>query len=222
VPSPRTDTTVAEAATVTFICFGIFIVASLNVVASDFRTNSTTFTDSRLLGLIVTELVLAAAALTFLYARRYPIASLWPAPTLPGCAIGLGLFFAAWVAGNVTLTPFVAGQAEQPITQMVNEARLSLPVIFSMAVVNGTYEEVFLLGFLQRGLQNYGRSVALGVMVLVRLLYHMYQGPLGALWVVAFGLVLGLYYIRSGSLWPPVFAHILCDIVPFMTTQAHL
>jgi membrane protease YdiL (CAAX protease family) len=211
---PRTTTTIAEAATVTGICFGLFIVTSLNVVASDFRTGTGAFTDNRLLWLIVTELVLAFAALTFLHARRYPVASLMPAPTFHGSAIGLGLFFAAGIVGYVTVTPFQAGQAEQPIAHMVQEAQLSLPVILGTAVVNGTYEEVFLLGFLLRGLRGYGQSIALGVMVLVRLLYHMYQGPLGALWVLSFGIVLGLYYIRSGLLWPPVLAHILWDIVP--------
>ena len=68
---------------------------------------------------------------------------------------------------------------------------------------------------LVRGLRGFGLSVAVGVPLFVRLLYHLYQGPVGALWVMAFGLVMTLFYVRSGDLWPPVFAHILGDIVPF-------
>jgi membrane protease YdiL (CAAX protease family) len=54
-------------------------------------------------------------------------------------------------------------------------------------------------------------------MLLVRVLYHLYQGPVGAVWVLAIGLVFGLYFMRTNQLWPPVFAHILWDIVPFLS-----
>lgn len=98
---------------------------------------------------------------------------------------------------------------------MVVEATLSIPIIVLMAMINGSFEEVFLLGFLLRGLSPYGASVALSVTLLVRLLCHLYQGPIGPIWVMGFGVVLGVYYLRTGNLWPAVFAHILGDIVPF-------
>jgi membrane protease YdiL (CAAX protease family) len=31
-----------------------------------------------------------------------------------------------------------------------------------------------------------------------------------------FGLVLSLWYVRRGTLWPPVVAHAIGDIVPFV------
>ena len=99
---------------------------------------------------------------------------------------------------------------------MTREATLTLPANVLMAMVNGTYEEVFLLGFLVRGLRGWGLSSALGTMLLVRVMYHLYQGPIGALWVFGIGLTFGIYYVRSGNLWPPVFAHVLWDIVPFV------
>ena len=212
---PRTITTPAEAFAVTGICFGLSIVYSVQAVASGFPSGA--FSDAGLLWTVATELVLAIAALALLHVRRYAVATLLPAPTLRGCVVGIGLFFAAWVVGWFLVSPFVAGQAEQPVARMVQDARLTLPVIVVMAMVNGTYEEIFLLGFLLRGLRGFGLSVALGVMLLVRVLYHLYQGTLGTLWVLGFGLVFGLYYIRSSNLWPPVFAHVLWDIVPFVS-----
>ncbi len=95
-------------------------------------------------------------------------------------------------------------------------AQVTLPSLIAAAMVNGTFEEVFLLGFLARGLRGFGLSIALGVPLLVRALCHMYQGPLGVLWVLGFGLILALYYVRWGQLWPPVLAHILWDIVPLI------
>jgi membrane protease YdiL (CAAX protease family) len=36
------------------------------------------------------------------------------------------------------------------------------------------------------------------------------------MWVTAVGLVFTLFYARTPLLWPPVFAHILWDVVPFL------
>jgi membrane protease YdiL (CAAX protease family) len=90
-----------------------------------------------------------------------------------------------------------------------------MPTLVAVSIVNGAFEEVFLLGFLLRGLRAYGLSVAIGSSLLIRMLYHVYQGPIGVLSVLGFGVVLSLYYIRGGSLFSVVFAHVLADIIPF-------
>jgi membrane protease YdiL (CAAX protease family) len=70
-----------------------------------------------------------------------------------------------------------------------------------------------LLGYLMRGFAEAGASFALGLSVLVRLLYHLYQGPLGAVSVVVCGLVLGAAYWRTRRLWPVALAHALIDMI---------
>ena len=85
--------------------------------------------------------------------------------------------------------------------------------ILALSLLNGLYEETFLLGYLIRGFSAAGASFALGLNVLVRLLYHLYQGPMGAVSVVIFGLVVGYYYWRTRVLWPAVFAHMLADVL---------
>ena len=215
LPRTRSTTTPLEAAVVVTICFGLSIVASLHAVANGFRATGA-FTDASLLWLIATEVVLAGAALAFLHVRGFAIASLMPTPSVRGGIVGVGLFFGAWLVGWLLVAPFAAGQREQPIERMMAEASLSMPVIVAMALVNGAFEEVFLLGFLARALRGFGLAIALGVPTLVRVSYHLYQGPLGALWVFAVGLVFAVYYARTVRLWPPVFAHVLWDIVPFV------
>jgi membrane protease YdiL (CAAX protease family) len=168
-----------------------------------------------MIGLVVTEIVLAATALLFLHARGFDIASLLPQPTLRGTLLGVGLFFVAWVIGILVTAPFAHAQPEQPIQRMMADARVTSSVIVVLGMVNGAFEEVFLLGVLVRGLRAFGLSIAIGIPLLVRVLYHLYQGPLGALWILSFGLVFSLFYVRSPTLWPPVFAHVLWDIVPF-------
>lgn len=210
----RTTTTPAEAASVSAICFGWAILSSSQSVAAGF--NSSSFTDGSMLGLIGMEFAFGAIALLVLHMRGYSLPSLYPNPSLGGVGLGIGLYIASLVASWVAVAPFVVNQPTQPIDTMVSNANVSLPSVVAVALVNGVYEEVFLLGFLLRGLRGYGFSVALGVSLLVRVLYHLYQGPLGAVSVLAFGLILSLYYVKTNALFPAVFAHVLADIIPFM------
>lgn len=211
----RTTSTPLEAAVVVAICFGLSIYASLQAMLGGFQEVGS-FSDRNMIWLIGTELVLATLALVYLDRRGFAVATLLPRPSVRGGLVGIGLFLLAWAVGWLVVTPFEMGRAEEPIDKMMAEATLTLPVIVLAALVNGLFEEMFLLGFLARALRGFGLAVALGVPTLVRLSYHLYQGPLGALWVVAVGLVFTVYYARSVQLWPPVFAHMLWDIVPFL------
>jgi len=87
--------------------------------------------------------------------------------------------------------------------------------VLAMSVVNGLYEEVFLLGYLQSALERFGLAFAVGASLLVRVAYHTYQGPAGAVSVLAFGLILSAYFARRRSLWPVVSAHMFADIGGF-------
>ena len=216
----RIETTPVEAIVVTGVCFGWAIWVSLSTVLAGYPDVGG-FTDGGAYALVVTELVCAAIALVVLYLRRYDVASLVPEVTLRDTLWGLALMFVANWVGYLVTEPFYAGHAQQPIERMAQATTISAPAVLVMSFVNGTFEEVFLLGFLQRGLQARGLSVALGVTLLVRVLYHLYQGPLGAVSILGFGLVQGLWYARAKRLWSPVFAHIMCDIVAFLAISHH-
>src|SRR5580698_3493492 len=170
--------TLADAAIVTAICFGWFILISVDAVARGFPTPP--FTDDSFLEMIFLELILSAFALYFLRSRGYPLRQLLPAPSAVGTLAGLVLFlFAALFAGILTaLTQ--QDFHDQPIGEIMSNTRVSLLPIVGVSVVNGTYEEVFLLGYLQRTLLSHGNAFAVGAVLLVRMLYHLYQGPAGA------------------------------------------
>jgi uncharacterized protein len=189
-------------------------MSSTQSVAAGFQSSA--FTDSSMLGLIGLEVAFGAIALLVLYMRGYALSSLYPSPSLAGLGLGIGLYVASLIASWIAIAPFVSSQPSQPIDALVSSASVSLPSVIAVAVVNGAYEEIFLLGFLLKGLRGYGLSVALGVSLLVRVLYHLYQGPLGAVSVLGFGLVLSLYYVKTNALFPAVFAHVLADIIPFL------
>ncbi len=206
--------TPAEALSIITICFGWFIYSALQSTSGPGQNAA--FNDGALLYIVSLELVFGSLALLVLRWRKWSIFDLFPHPTALGCGIGVLLYIAAIPASWIAMAPFYEPHLLQPLRDLVPQQRPSLAIVIGLAMVNGLYEEVFLLGYLLRGLRNRGLVFALGASLLVRILYHVYQGPLGAASVLAFGLVVSLYYIRSQSLWPAVFAHTLADILPFV------
>jgi len=168
--------------------------------------------------MILIEVILAAAALLYLHVRNFDIHSLYPRPSLRGTFLGLGIFVLAWIASAIATAPFAS--PEHPLTAEFSFTGVSLASAVLFAMVNGTFEEIFLLGVLVRGLRGYGLSAAIGIPLLVRVLYHLYQGPLGAVSVLAVGITFTLFYLRGKQLWSPVLAHILLDIVPIYAAGA--
>ncbi len=203
-------------------CFGLSITSSLRYLnagsgeTSASQQTFTGFTDPMLIGLVIMELVLGAMALGMLKFRGYDVQSLYPTPTWRGSLHGAALYVCTFFVTTVIGAFFVGTLDQQPIVQAMTQSRPSLHVVILMALVNGAFEEVFLLGFLMRGMRQHGLAIALGMPLVVRALTHVYQGPFGVVSVLAFGLVLGLAYARSNRLYPMVLAHMLADIVPFV------
>jgi membrane protease YdiL (CAAX protease family) len=207
-PAARTTTTAPEALVISAICFGWAVASSLQALGADARLAD--FTDEDHLGVAGLELVLACVALALLRLRRYDVAGLLPRPSLTGCGHGVMLGAVAWAAGWAATMPFDPGPTADGVASGLS---LSPLTVAAVSLVNGTYEEVFLLGFLVRGLRERGPAVALAVSLAVRGLFHLYQGPVGVLSVLVFGLVLSVWFLRTGRLFPAVLAHVLADVV---------
>jgi membrane protease YdiL (CAAX protease family) len=205
-----------EALAVIAICFGISILVSLAAVVSGYPSDGQ-FSDGSFVNMILWESVLGGAALALLRSRGYSLADILPTPSWRGSLIGGVLFLPAVGIGWAIAQVFSESElASQPIETMMARSGVSLPLVFAGSVLNGTYEETFVLGYLIRRFRESGPAFAIGVSLLVRTLYHLYQGPIGALTVFSFGLVLSLFYWVTGRLWPVVVAHILADIVAFV------
>ena len=199
---------------VVLICFGWFILGSIGAVVSGFPTRP--FDDSTFTAIILLEVILGIAALGYLRSRGHDLSSFVPHVTGIGCLIGIALYAMA----SLATWPFYSfigrgNLAAQPIEQTVAGASISLPWLLGVSVVNGFYEESFLVGYLLRELEVVGASFAVGVTVLIRVLYHLYQGPLGAIYIIVFGVVLAIYYLRTKQLWPVIFAHMFTDVAGF-------
>jgi membrane protease YdiL (CAAX protease family) len=89
-----------------------------------------------------------------------------------------------------------------------------LATIVLVSPVNAFFEEVFVCGYVMTALHRKENVwFALNASVAIRLLYHLYQGPLGVLSVIPFGLIFGYWYARTGRLWPVIVAHSAIDVV---------
>jgi uncharacterized protein len=98
---------------------------------------------------------------------------------------------------------------------------LDLQLVFVTSVVNGVYEELFVAGYIITVLAPVrGVWAAINVSTGVRLLYHLYQGPIGILIVVPLGLLWGWTYVRTRSLWPLIVAHIAIDVASLALSSA--
>jgi len=195
------------------LAFGWAIFGSMRAVELGFP-NGPAISDSWLLHITLTEVLAGVVTFALLHFRGYLVLRMLPVPNLRDSVWGLLLFLLATGFSMLVAGGFSRDQiAEQPIVAMVANAHVSMPILVVTAMLNGVFEETFLLAYLQRALHKHGASLAIGVSLLVRVLYHLYQGPLGVMEVLTFGAVLSLFYWRSGRLWPVVFAHMLADVV---------
>jgi membrane protease YdiL (CAAX protease family) len=89
-----------------------------------------------------------------------------------------------------------------------------LPLLLAASVVNGAFEEVFVCGYVIGSLlSRIGPIAAMNVSTVIRVSYHLYQGPFAFVWVAMIGLLFGYCYLRWRRLWPLACAHILLDFV---------
>lgn len=89
----------------------------------------------------------------------------------------------------------------------------TVPVLVAGALQNALLEEVVVVGYLIRRLEQIGWGVVAAVLgsAILRGSYHLYQGWGGFAGNVLLGLVFGVIYLRWRRTWPLVAAHLLVD-----------
>jgi len=174
------------------------------------------FDDRDSLLLVACELVASLLIASFIYVRGWRLRDFNLRASWLGFLIG-ALLFGGTLILHIAVWDLFAGHpaARSFMVEIASQARVSLPVAVILSTVNGAYEEIFLTGYLTKALQAGGAPFAIGVSGLIRLLNHIYQGPLGAVSVLFFGLVLTLYYWRYRQLWPVISAHGIADFIAF-------
>jgi membrane protease YdiL (CAAX protease family) len=89
----------------------------------------------------------------------------------------------------------------------------TIPVLVLGALQNALLEEVVVVGYLIRRLEQIGWGAAAAVLAsaVLRGAYHLYQGWGGFAGNLLLGLVFGFIFVRWRRTWPLVVAHLLVD-----------
>jgi membrane protease YdiL (CAAX protease family) len=194
--------------------FGIAIFSSILSVGLERKA---VIDDQALLSILIFELLQFAFLAWFLRIRGWTLAKIGLEVSWRSTGIGVVLaialfafFYGIQKLGGALLPDMMASaQSHYPSVS----PRLSMELVFIVSVVNGFFEEIFVAGYAITALaQRRGLWLAINVSTVIRMLYHLYQGPLGVILVVPMGLVMGYLFARTGRLWPLILAHILVDV----------
>ena len=198
--------------------FGLPIFASIMTLAAPNSLRSPVFTNAELFAAILFEVIQLGFLAWFLRIRGWTLEKFGLAFSWSGTAIGLallGVTYALLVGVQYVAQVVFQYDMQAAIARAPKfDENLSMQLLFLNSVVNAIAEELFVAGYVITALQpRRGMWVAINASVVVRLLYHLYQGPIGVLASVPMGLLYGYLYSRTRQLWPLVVAHVLLVLV---------
>ena len=201
---PSRDFSASEFALVIALAFGLSILGSLSAALS-YTGQPLILGDDQLLGIIALELITAPVVWMVLRSRGWKWADFAVHASKGATLLGVmlaGAILVSWYAFELVL-------GKMPVTN--TSGWLS---ITALSIVNPLYEELLVLGYVVQALRKrFGLTAAFNVSLAVRLVYHLYQGPLAVIPIAFFGLVMSLVYVRLGRLWPCIVAHAILDFV---------
>ncbi len=125
----------------------------------------------------------------------------------------IGGFGLGWV-----ITAFHLGFNLNVVAESLPDVWWRIPVLILSALQNGLVEEVLVIGFLLRRLDQLGfrNSRAIAISATLRGSYHLYQGFGGFIGNAVMGVIFAILYRRWGRVTPLVIAHTLIDMGAFI------
>lgn len=150
-----------------------------------------------------------------------PLASIGADTHHPGADLRRGAVLAATIGGAGLLLYVVSHLAGANLTVVPEQLPAvwwRIPVLLLSAAENGVLEEVLVVGYLLRRLDQLGwsRRRSAAVSAVLRGSYHLYQGLGGFVGNLTMGLIFVWLYRRWGRVAPLVVAHTLIDAAAFV------
>jgi membrane protease YdiL (CAAX protease family) len=135
--------------------------------------------------------------------------------------LGKGFLIAACIGGSglmLYLGAHAAGVSLTVVPSSLPDVWWRIPVLILSAAQNAVVEEVIVVGYLLRRLDQLGWSwpAAVAASALLRGSYHLYQGVGGFVGNVVMGLIFCVLYRRWRRVAPLALAHTLIDTVAFV------
>ena len=222
--SPRT-----EFVFVCLLAFGMFSVTSVvAVIAMTALTEApnaghAVIDQSHVVRLVVYELAVLCGLGWSLRVRGWTAVRIGLQPSWSATGIGVLLAAAAFLSSGLVSSVVLANSSSlAAIVERTHPvaAPTSAGALVAVCIVNPLFEEVFVSGYLVTALKRArSASFAANSSAAVRLLYHLYQGPLAVIGILPIGLLFGYWYARTARLWPLVVAHALLDAIAIAAYQ---
>jgi uncharacterized protein len=199
--------------------FGYFIVISI-LIAITYKPGAPLAAGSDFKHLLIHELIILVMLSTFLRIRGWTFERIGLGPNLRETLTGLGLALIIELVSRVVwlVAAATSGQALEAESNIeFVDGSIESTVLIVVSIVNPIFEELFLCGYLVTALKDRaGPWTAINISISIRLLYHLYQGIIGVIFIVPFGLILTYWYARQGRLWPLIVAHVVFDFFPLL------
>lgn len=216
-----------ELIAILIIGFGLFIYSSSRsffVVNSDY-THSWIYkiTSQGHYSIIIYEIFALLIIIYILKVRDWKISDFNLTFTLRLIWIALLIIFIRNIIGNVGFKILEAFQIVDDTTtkhvQYGLEANwISISLII---IINSIFEEFILIGYLFKRLEKYHPVIIIVFSMLIRQLYHTYQGWLSLFFILPTGLVFGYYYFKHKKLWTVIIAHGFSNLIAFLGMHFH-
>jgi membrane protease YdiL (CAAX protease family) len=141
--------------------------------------------------------------------------------TQPGRDVLRGAVLAAVIGGSglaLYVAAYHLGISLTVVPENLPAVWWRIPVLVLDAAQNGILEEVLVLGYLLRRLDQLGWAPgkAIALAAVVRGSYHLYQGFGGFIGNAILGVIFGVLYRRWGRVTPMIIAHTLIDTGAFV------
>jgi membrane protease YdiL (CAAX protease family) len=200
--------------------FGLSIFTSILSVGATPEQNQGLYDNAALIGVLIFELTQSVILVWFLRIRGWTLEKLGLSVNLRSSLLGIVLLvvtYGLWIGVQLLAGWALPAEMEAAAARYPSAATdLSMGLVVLASVVNGIFEEVFVAGYVIAAVAPVrGTWTAINVSTGIRLLYHLYQGPIGILTIVPMGVLFGYVYTRTRLLWPLILAHILMDIIGF-------
>jgi membrane protease YdiL (CAAX protease family) len=211
--SPRTEFFI-----VIGLAFGYMILGSL--IWAIAPGAQAPISEEGLQSLVAYEAIVLGVLYVFLKLRGWTVARL--SEPFASKDLWLGAGFSVLVILTWTLLDAIAESLIPGLKIAADNAALVHPgfamstVVFASAL-NALYEEVFVCAYTIAALrEGKGDWTAMHASVAIRLLYHLYQGAVGVIAIVPYGLFCAIWYTRTRRLWPLICTHALLDALALL------
>jgi membrane protease YdiL (CAAX protease family) len=177
---------------------------------------------------LILQLVGIAEALTPVLLVLYLMARSGEPPSVlgldasqPGRDLARGAVLAAVIGGaglGLYVAAFHLGVSLNIVPESLPNVWWRIPVLLLSAAHDGILEEILVIGYLLRRLDQLGWTPwkAILAAAILRGSYHLYQGFGAFLGNAVMGIIFGVLYRRWGRVTPLIIAHALIDAVTFV------